>query len=274
MPEWTGELVLDIEKKYDKSTAKNIYFKGAFKVMRPVYHDAHSYPCYYLLNPGGGYIDGDTYHMSVNVEEGAGLTLTTQSATKVYKTPTSHVYQENIFHLQKNSYLEYLPDALIAYKDAHYIQHNKIYMERGATLIYADILTPGWSPEGDEFSYDTLRLKSEIYLENELVLFDHIKLEPAKEAMEKVGMMEGYTHLGSLLVVGEHATEDFVQKLYETLEGSFDKVAFGISKLNVPGFAVRIMGKMTQDIEQVITHCHQVIGQEWYQSKPSFLRKY
>lgn len=274
MSEWTGELALDIEKKYDRSTAKNIYFKGAFKVMRPVYHDAHSYPCYYLLNPGGGYIDGDTYHMTVNVGEEAGLTLTTQSATKVYKTPTSHVYQENIFRLQKNSYLEYLPDALIAYKDARYTQHNKIYMEKGSTLIYTDILTPGWSPEGDEFSYDTLRLKSEIYLEDELVLFDHIKLEPDKDNMSGIGMMEGFTHLGSLLVIGEQATEEFVQRLYESLEGNFDKVGFGISKLNVPGFAIRIMGHMTQDIERVITHCHQVIGKDWYQTSPSFLRKY
>src|SRR5699024_2250962 len=164
MSEWTGELALDIEKKYDKSTAKNIYFKGAFKVMRPVYHDAHSYPCYYLLNPGGGYIDGDTYHMTVNVGEEAGLTLTTQSATKVY-----------------------MSDALIGYEDARYTQHNNIYMEKGSTLIYTDILTPGWSPEGDEFSYDTLRLKSEIYLENQLVLFDHIKLEPDKDNMSGIG---------------------------------------------------------------------------------------
>src|SRR5699024_12593590 len=112
MSEWTGELALDIEKKYDRSTAKNIYFKGAFKVMRPVYHDAHSYPCYSLLTPGGGYVDGGTYHMPVNVVGDAGLTFTTQSLNKVNKAPTYHGNQDNHIRLHKNTYLESLQDAL------------------------------------------------------------------------------------------------------------------------------------------------------------------
>src|SRR5699024_9414610 len=107
MSDWTGVLDLAMKKSGERTIEKNVYFKGAFKVMRPVYHDAHSYPCYYLLNPGGGYLDGDTYQMNVSLEEGAGLTLTTQSATKVYKSPNSHVYQETNFHLKKDSYLEY-----------------------------------------------------------------------------------------------------------------------------------------------------------------------
>src|SRR5699024_1343090 len=110
MSNWTGVLELDMENRGGRMVAKNVYFQGAFKVMRPVYHNNATYPCYYLLNPGGGYLDGDTYRMKVSLEEGANLTLTTQSATKVYKTPVKEVYQETNIHLKKDSYLEYLPD--------------------------------------------------------------------------------------------------------------------------------------------------------------------
>src|SRR6476620_9951014 len=120
MAGWTGELRLLAEERKGKTVAKNVYFQGALKVMRPVYHDHTGQACYYLLNPGGGYLDGDRYKMQISLEKQAKLTLTTQSATKVYRTPNHHVYQETEIDLKEGSFLEYLPDPLIAYRDASY----------------------------------------------------------------------------------------------------------------------------------------------------------
>ncbi|MEC5423164.1 urease accessory protein UreD [Virgibacillus sp. C22-A2] len=274
MSNWTGILELDVENRQGRTVAKNVYFQGAFKVMRPVYHNNYSYPCYYILNPGGGYLDGDTYRMKVSLSEKAQLTLTTQSSTKVYKTPKTHAYQETEFYLKKDSYLEYLPDALIAYKGAKYYQKNVVHMEKGATFLYSDIVTPGWSPEGKQFSYDMLHLKNEIYMDNELIAFDHIKLNPGKQCINGLGFMEGYTHLGSFIVVGEKTDKDLLDRLYKTIDAESGDFKAGISMLAVPGFTVRIMADSTQVIERIITACHHVISDEWYQTKPSFLRKY
>ncbi|PID15965.1 urease accessory protein [Sporosarcina sp. P34] len=274
MSEWTGVLDLVMENRQGRSVAKSVYFQGAFKVMRPVYFNKNSYPCYYLLNPGGGYLDGDRYQMKVTLGERAMLTLTTQSATKVYRTPTEQVYQETVIRMKKDSYLEYLPDAIIAYKDASCYQKNSVYMEKGATLLYAEILTPGWSPEGEKFSYEMLRLKTEIYMEGQLVVFDHIKLHPASQDMNELGFMEGYTHLGSLIVVGEKTNDALLDRLYEVLQQEAGEFAFGLSKLAVPGFTIRILANYTQVIERIISVCHHVISEEWNQMKPSFLRKY
>lgn len=274
MPEWTGVLELDMENNGGRTVAKNVYFRGAFKVMRPIYHQNANFPCYYLLNPGGGYLDGDTYRMNITLEEEAALTLTTQSSTKVYKTPKQEVYQETNVKMKKGSYLEYIPDALIAYQDARYFQRNSIHMEQGATLLYSDILTPGWSPEEKEFSYDMLRLKTEIFIEDELVAFDHIKLDPTSQAMSELGFMEGYTHLGSFIIVGDKTNEALIDRLYDVIKACEGDFTFGISKLAVPGFTIRIMANYTQVIERIITACHHIISEEWYGTKPSFLRKY
>lgn len=274
MSDWTGILELNVEKRQERTVAKNLYFQGAFKVQRPIYHNRSNHPCFYLLNPGGGYLDGDTYRIQVTLDAEAELTLTTQSATKVYKTPNKHAYQETELFLKKDSYLEYLPDPLIAYKDARYLQKNTVHMEKGATLLYTDILTPGWSPEGKKFSYDTLRLKNEIYMDDELIAFDHIKLSPAVQLIDGLGFMEGYTHLGSFIVVGEKTDDDLLDQLFETIHQETGDFKAGLSKLAVPGFTIRIMANSTQLIERIITACHHVISMEWYQSKPSFLRKY
>ncbi len=60
---------LDVEDRQGKTVAENVYFQGALKVMRPVYHDESGQACYYILNPGGGYLDGDCYKMQISLKE-------------------------------------------------------------------------------------------------------------------------------------------------------------------------------------------------------------
>jgi len=274
MENWTGILQLDAREKYGKTIANKVYFQGALKVMRPIYHDNSGQACYYILNPGGGYLDGDRYHMKISVDNGAKLTLTTQSATKVYKTPKSYAYQETEMNLKKGSYLEYIPDPLIAYRDARYKQKNVIRMEKGASLIYSDIITPGWSPDGKRFSYEMLQSINEIYMDNDLVVFDHIKLEPLRQNIAGMGLMEGYSHLGSMLVVGEKTDQELLDRVYNSIYLDGNKFKIGLSLLPIPGFTLRVFANSTQVIERIFTDCHHMIKQEWFQTKHHSLRKY
>ncbi|WP_066250635.1 urease accessory protein UreD [Neobacillus drentensis] len=272
MTGWTGELRLAVENRKGKTVAKNVFFQGALKVMRPIYHNDSGQVCYYILNPGGGYLDGDRYRIQIALEKQARLTLTTQSATKVYRTPHTHAYQETEIFLKNGSFLEYTPDPLIAYRQARYKQKNVIHMEKGATFLYSDIITPGWSPDGQRFSYDRLQLMNEIYMDNELVAYDHIKISPADYNMETIGFMEGFSHLGSMLVIGEQTTPELLDRLYHVIQSDTNKV--GLSQLSVKGFTVRVLANSTQEIERIFKNVHHMISHEWFDTTPSFLRKY
>lgn len=274
MPQWTGELSLDLEERKGKTVAKNVFFQGAFKVMRPIYHDDSGKVCYYLLNPGGGYLDGDRYRMKVTVNAGAKVTLTTQSATKVYKTPKGHAYQETDIVLEKGSYLEFLPDPLIAYENARYRQRNTIQMEPGSVFLYTDILTPGWSPSGKKFTYHTVQLINEIYVGGDLAVFDHIKLSPGQQDISGLGFMEGYSHIGSMIVVGEQTNSELLNELYEVIISQGADVKFGLSELVIPGLSIRILGNSTQVIERIIFECRRLIHERWFGITPNSLRKY
>lgn len=276
MSKWTGELKLSLEDRSGKTVARNVFFQGAFKVMRPIYHDESGKVCYYLLNPGGGYLDGDRYRMDITAEPGARATLTTQGATKVYKTPKDHAYQETTMTLKAGSYLEYLPDPLIAYRDATYRQKNIVRMESGATFLYTDILTPGWSPDGGQFAFDSVRLINEIYMDGEPAVFDNVRLSPSEQQVGGLGFMEGYTHLGSMIAIGEQTTDDLIDALHDLLAGTSgeDQVKFGISRLAVPGFSIRILARSTGRIEKMLNACHKRISEEWLDLTPASLRKY
>lgn len=274
MKDWTGILRLEAEERNGKTVAKNVYFQGAYKVMRPVYHDQSGQACYYILNPGGGYLDGDRYQMKISLEEQARLTLTTQSATKIYKTPNQPAYQETEISLKKGSFLEYITDPLIGYRDARYLQKTVVKMEQGATFLYSDIITSGWSPEGEQFSYDRLQLINEIYMDDELVVFDHIKLNPGNHHMASIGYMEGYSHLGSMMVVGEQVNADLLDQLYHAVQEHHDGCKIGLSLLPVSGLIVRVLANSTQTIEKIHALCHHIIRRELFHTTPSFLRKY
>ncbi|OAH54020.1 MULTISPECIES: urease accessory protein UreD [Bacillaceae] len=274
MDKWTGVLRLSMEKKRDKTVTKQVYFQGAFKMLRPHYFDDSGQACYFLINPGGGYVDGDRYRMEIMLEERAELILTTQSATKVYRTPHTPVLQENEIVLKKGSVLEYIPDPLIAYRNAKYKQNTIIQMERGATLFYSDIVTPGWSPDGEWFQYDLLQLKNEIYLDEKLILFDHLKLQPIEAGVDGIGYMEGYTHLGSMIVISEKVNEDVLQRLYNVIEKDLGECKAGLSLLTEGGFTVRILAHSTQKIEELTAACSAFLRKEWYDRHPVTLRKY
>lgn len=274
MGDWTGILRLEAEERNGKTVAKNVYFQGALKVMRPIYHDDSGQVCYYILNPGGGYLDGDRYQMKISLMEQARLTLTTQSATKIYKTPNKPAYQETEITLKKGSYLEYISDPLIGYRDARYKQKTVIRMEKGATLLISDIITSGWSPDGAQFSYDLLQLVTEIYMDDELIVFDHLKLNPSSQDIASLGFMEGFTHLGSMMVLGEQTDSELLDRLYDAVGEETKEYKIGLTLLPVNGIMIRVLANSTQTIEKIQTKCHEIINQELFERKPSFLRKY
>ncbi|MBE2132624.1 urease accessory protein UreD, partial [Staphylococcus argenteus] len=77
----------------NRSVTRDIFFEKALKGIRPVYLNQSPIPTFYIVNVGGGYLDGDRYRMNINVEDNAKVLLTSQGATKIYKTPTDHVDQ-------------------------------------------------------------------------------------------------------------------------------------------------------------------------------------
>jgi len=274
MENLTGYLRLAVVQKRNRTVPYDSYYRGAFKFTQPVYLDNSGQPCFYLMNPGGGYVDGDQYRAEFSLEQDAHLLLTTQSSTKIYKTPKKPVLQETEISLKKGSFLEYIPDPIIAYQHARFRQHTVVKMERGASIVYAEIITPGWSPDGQMFRYDWIQLKTQIFMDEELIVFDHFKLCPGEKRMMGLGMLEGYTHYGSMIVIGEQTTPDLIEQLADVLESSNLPVKIGLSMLAEPGFTLRVLGSSTQAIEKIFESCQCMIRERWFGRKPISLRKY
>jgi len=273
MEDYTGYLRFVLDKKQDKTYIKDSFFQGALKLTRPVYLDASGKASLYIMNPGGGYLDGDRYKIEAELEPYAEALMTTQSSTKIYKTIQTPPIQEINISLKKGSLLEYFPDPTIAFQHAQYKQSTTIFMETGSTLIYADSFTPGWAPDGSLFAYDLIQSKMKIYQNEDLILSDHLKLAPDLD-FQGMGQMDGSTHLGTMVVIHEEVGSEILNEIYETIVCSDVDVKFGLSMLTIPGFLLRGLSYSTKELEKLFQICREFILKSWFGKIPVPLRKY
>ncbi|MFB9758010.1 urease accessory protein UreD [Ectobacillus funiculus] len=270
--EHTGSLCLEAVQKDGQTIISDCWFEGAFKVTRPVYLES-SHPTIYCIHVGGGYVNGDSYETSISLKEDARLTVTTQASTKVYRTPDKPVRQYTSILLKQGSILEFLPDPLIAYEKSRFVQETTVHMERGATFLYSDIITPGWSKTGEHFQYDWVRSKLKIYEDEKLQVYDHLFLQPKGHDMSSFMQMEGYTHFGAWLLVSPFVTEQWIKELSNILETCSSEARIGWSALKTNGIVVRVLAYHTQAIERIFQACTDLVRRQW-QQVPLDLRKY
>ncbi|WP_046176257.1 urease accessory protein UreD [Domibacillus indicus] len=268
----TGTLRMKAVCRGDKTVVADTYFDGAFKVARPIYFE-ESEPTVYSLHVGGGYVGGDRYHTDVVLEQGAKMTLTTQSAAKVYKTPNAPVFQSMNVSLAQGSAFMYVPDPLIAYERARFQQETIIHMEKGATLLYSDSMTPGWSESGRPFRYEWIRSKLKIYEQGVLQAYDHLFLKPDEHGLFSLMQMENYTHAGSLFIVSPQLGQNWQEELGPLLELYDNQARIGFSELKNSGCTIRILANASHVIEEIILKCTNWLRAKLDQ-KPVLLRKY
>lgn len=270
-----GYTELILQKTPRKTSAKKSYTVGAAKVSPAIYLDDDTIPCYYLIQLGGGYIEGEYYENNIKLEEESQAILTTQASSKIYKSENGiPSKQYTNLQLEKNSKLEFINDSVILYKDAVYEQTTDIYLNEESSLIYSDGITAGWSPDGKLFQYTSARLKTNIYLDGELIYLDNLKITPKDYDVQSFGILEGYKNLGTMLVIDKRVDKELIKRLREETRKLDLDVKFGISLLEKNGFVVRVLGNLTQDIQKVINRVHTILRKEFYEFEELDLRKY
>ena len=124
--EYSGFIELVLEKKDGVTVATKKYYEGLVKVSRSIKMNRENIPIFYLLQLGGGYIEGEKYKNVFKLKDEARAIITTQASTKVYKCINKiKTEQETEISLGVNSILEYITDSVILYKDAIYKQDRK-----------------------------------------------------------------------------------------------------------------------------------------------------
>jgi urease accessory protein len=202
----------------------------------------------HLNNVSGGVFGGDHLKMSARLAPDAEAQITTTGATRVYR-PRPQANEATLFssfELGCNAFLEYLPDALIPFREACVFQRTAFSLADGATLFAWDTIAPGRTAAGEIFQYQRLKLVSEIKVAGEAVLNDRLLLEPQRWPPSSAAVFGRARYLVTFLAVRAGTTAAQLKELEECLEfvahEAEERNAFwGVTTLPSHGVMVRGM---------------------------------
>jgi urease accessory protein len=182
----------------------------------------------YVQNPTGGVFGGDQLWIEVVAGGGTDVHLTSTAATKVYRSESGAAEEFVALTLERDAYLEYLPEPLIPHAGSRLRQQVTVDLEDGAAFLMADVISPGRAARGEIFAFDELERRTVVRRDGAEIAVDALCLEPVKWPPGKRGVFGTYTYLASLIVVASQAgsaqwrdrISDAVDDLPDVLAGS------------------------------------------------------
>jgi len=253
-----GILQLKLEKDsiVNKTSIKYQHYKVPLCIKRAMYLEetCPEMAYIYIISPSGGILQGDRFRMDIELTNSAKAHVTTQSATRIYRMNKNFGTQIINLDVDKNCYLEYIPDQIIPYRDSRFYQVSNIKVHDEATCIYSEILTPGRVASNESFEYDIcyMRVKS-VNQNNKLRLIDIAKIEPKRENVKSFGVLNNYDILGNIYILTPGDKINLIQnEILETISG-IKNVIGGCTRLpDNNGLLIRLLGSYVYDIRNLI----------------------
>ena len=154
-----------------------------------------------LASPAGGILQGDQLMIDIRVGPGARLRVGTQSATRIYRAPSSKARQIVRLEVEAGGYLEYLPDPFIPYAGSQFISSTTAIVAADAALVMGEVVAPGRAARGEILAFERFESKVEIVRPDGLLLATDAVILDRREPMRVVGALGAYLAVGTLLVI-------------------------------------------------------------------------
>ncbi len=247
-----GLLDVRFKREGEKTLARVAEQRSPLKALRPFYPEGTSPSHLYILNVTGGVLEGDRIDLTLHLSPFAEALVTAPSATKVHAMPSGFAEQKTHITLEHDSVLEYVPEPLIPFADSAFFQNIDIFLEENASLFWIDILASGRLARGESFSYRVYENRMKIRDGEGLISLEAYCIKPEHEAIDGIGVMEGYSHLGSLyLFCAEKHVADLLNQ-FRLIEYEED-LCWGITLLSRRGLVVRALAFETPILQAFFT---------------------
>jgi len=247
-----GQLRLRFASHNNKTAMTESYFRTPLQVMQAIPDGAGCLGTY-LLSPTGGVVQHDRYDIQITLEANTHALVTTVATTKVYRMPQGKAIQNITIDVGENAILEFVPDALILFKDADFEQRVTVKLQKGALCLFQDSVMGGRVAHHDEFlQFRQLRNRIEIKDVDGLIVYDAMNFSPNSHDHNRLGLLDGYTCWGSAYVVGDLSRFhcDNATFCNAVNDNSVDDTLSSISELHRSGFAYRILANRLETLEQ------------------------
>jgi len=254
----SGYLRLGFERRGTKTILVDLERRTPFLVQRALYWDRAlpDMPCVFIITTSGCVLQGDRLALDIALAPGARAHVTTQSAMKIHSMDANCAAQTQSIRLGDDSYLEYLPDAVIPHHGARFASDTTIEIAPNATLLYAETMLCGRKHHrpSEHFGFDVLSSRIAAARPGGAPLWtEKYVIEPARSALTAAGVMGDFDVFGNVLLLTPKVHADTIHAALQPVHDRPAGIAIGASRLpNDAGLLVRVLGRESQSVKDAI----------------------
>lgn len=195
---WHAELKLDFAKQLGRTVLASRQHIGPLVVQRPFYPEGDV--CHvYIVHPPGGIVGNDRLQFTATLQSGSHAVITTPAATKFYRSLPECRAQLNQSLFAQNATLEWLPQETILFRDARASVATVVHLDRQSHFIGWELTCFGRPACNEKFDLGSLRQHFELWIDEQPVLFDHLRIDGASDTMSAHWGLADHNTLGTLL---------------------------------------------------------------------------
>jgi urease accessory protein len=257
-PGKVGVLELSLALRGNTTRIVRQYQRAPLHVYRPIHLDQNlpGMAFVFVQQFGDGYVDGDRCRIDLDCGPDSAVHVTTQAATNLYRSRRNFATQLVNLRAGPGAVLEYLPDAVVPFRGARFLQRTCLTADADSTVIVGEMLLPGRVARGEIHAYDLYRADTEASRPDGTLLFaDVLRLRPAEgRGPRSIGLLGGSDVVATLYVVTQRApAAELVELLRGALAGR--DVLAGVSELpNGCGVSARILGPTSKTVRAALTN--------------------
>ncbi|MCY7422692.1 MAG: urease accessory protein UreD [Chitinophagaceae bacterium] len=199
-----------------------------------------------LMSSSPGILSGDEHQLHITVEANCSLRLHTQSFQRLFTmqqgvTATGAIQTFRV-EVKEDALFCYIPHPTVPHKNSIFSSFNTIKLHPASSLIWGEIISCGRKLNGEAFYFTRLRIKTEIFVADKLVIKENFLAEPAKTNLSSLGQWEGYSHQASLIIVNESMDLNKMKVYINQILQKQTGIEYGISEPQLNGLVIRLLG--------------------------------
>ncbi|WP_332696853.1 urease accessory protein UreD [Halalkalibacter lacteus] len=249
-----GELNLYFEKKGMRTKLTRSHHSSPLKSSKALYMDEDGTATVYLMETSGGMVEGDSNYYDISVTCDSHVSLIPQSATKVYPSRLDLPCRQSIkLIVEDQASLKWLPETIIPFENSIFHGNTKIKLHSHSSLLYSEIFSSGRQKSDESFEFNHFSSKTLIYVDEKLVVYDHLNVKKESSPIFQLGMFEDYTYMGTLWYIAPLATKG----TYEEVSRDFNEGEchrFGFTNIDHYGVHFRWLSNDLCLVKNQMTH--------------------
>jgi len=257
---WRACLKLRFAAQQNRTVLVGRVHSGPLVVQKALYPEGESICHAVIVHPPGGIAGGDRLQLRTQLETGAHALLTTPGAGKWYKANGHAAQQQLHFSVASNATLEWLPQETIVFDAAQAQMQTRVELHGDAKYAGWEIICLGRRAAGEKFANGSLRQRTQIFRDGELIFNDTANLRAGDRVLLSPVGLNGHSVSATFTIAAGKVPSDIVDACREIIPRAGNE--YGLTALPEI-FIARCIGDNAEQVREYFEMLWKIM-RPWY----------